>query len=78
MTEKQPGKELFKSVDLGDRPNVERAIGRLAMNASLLHLVLERFAWAYWGLSINNGRTLTSDLPVTTLINKLKQTLAGC
>jgi hypothetical protein len=50
----------------------EKALGKLAMRFSLLHVVLERFSWEAWNLSPRSGSVLTKDLRVTHLVEKLE------
>lgn len=50
----------------------EKALGKLAMRFSLLHVVLERFSWEAWNLSPSSGSVLTKDLRVTHLVEKLE------
>jgi len=52
----------------------ERALGKLAMRFSLLHVVLERFSWQAWNLNPSSGSVLTNDLRATHLVEKLEAT----
>jgi len=52
----------------------ERALGKLAMRFSLLHVALEWFSWKAWNLDPRSGRILTKDLRVTHLAEKLEKT----
>ena len=52
----------------------ERALGKLAMRFSLLHVTLEWFSWKAWNLNPRSGRILTKDLRVTHLAEKLEKT----
>ena len=50
----------------------ERALGRLAIRFSLLHVLLEYFAWETWGLHPEFSHILTKDLPFKQLVGKLR------
>jgi len=50
----------------------ERALGKLAIRFSLLHFFLERFGWVGWGVQEHIGKILTSNLPITHLVEKLR------
>lgn len=52
----------------------EKALGKLAMRFSLLHVALEWFSWQAWNLDPRSGRILTKDLRVTHLAEKLEKT----
>jgi hypothetical protein len=54
------------------RTSYEKALGKLAMQFSLLHIVLELFSWEIWGLSADIGLILTKDLPIKHLAEKLR------
>jgi hypothetical protein len=68
-------RELLGDIPLNKEQSYERALGRLAMSASLLHIMIEHFAWRTWSLSPHHGMTLTGDLPAKQLIIKLKKTI---
>lgn len=51
----------------------ERALGKLAMRFSLLHVMVEQFSWQAWNLSPSSGAVLTKDLPFTRLVEKLEE-----
>lgn len=53
----------------------ERALGRLAIRFSLLHSLLENFAWDTWGLHPEFSRILTKDLPFKQLVGKLRASM---
>lgn len=50
----------------------EKALGKLSMRFSLLHLVLEEFSWKVWGLNRQVGAILTKDLPTKHLAEKIR------
>ncbi len=52
----------------------ERALGKLAIRFSLLHAVLEQFGWRVWGMEPQVGALITSDLPTSLLVKKLRDT----
>lgn len=49
----------------------ERALGRMSIRFSLLHSLVEEFAWRIWGLNSDVGAILTKDLPTKQLVKKL-------
>src|SRR5437016_8535821 len=49
----------------------EEVLGRLAIRFSLLHVILEHFAWTTWGLHQEFTHILTKDLPFGRLIEML-------
>jgi hypothetical protein len=53
----------------------ERALGRLAIQFSLLHRVTEAFAWQTWGLHKEFRQILTKDLPFKQLVIKLRASI---
>ena len=53
----------------------ERALGKLSMEFSLLHILLEQFSWGVWNLHGPLGLILTKDLPVTHLVEKLRSSI---
>ncbi len=53
----------------------EQALGKLAINFSLLHYLLERFGWITWGLHTEFAQILTRDLPTKHLVEKLRASL---
>ena len=53
----------------------ERALGRLAISFSLLHYLLERIGWAFWGLHPEFAQILTKDLPIKHLAEKLRASM---
>lgn len=50
----------------------EKALGKMTIRFSLLHISLECFAWEAWGLAIRTALVLTKDLPITLLVEKLR------
>lgn len=50
----------------------ERALGKLSIRFSLLHLMLEEFGWKVWGLDSQVGSILTKDLPTKHLVKKIR------
>jgi hypothetical protein len=50
----------------------ERALGNLSIRFSLLHSLVEEFAWRIWGLNSDVGAILTKDLPTKQLVKKLR------
>lgn len=54
----------------------EAKIGQIATVFSLIHTILERFAWSLWGLTEEFGSILTKDLPIKGLTEKILATLA--
>lgn len=47
------------------------AIGKLSIDFSLLHFILERMSWGVWGLEETLGSILTKDLRTSHLAEKL-------
>ena len=52
----------------------EKALGKLAMEFSFLHVVLEQAAWWIWGLHREVGRVLTERMSFSGLVEKLRGT----
>ncbi len=52
----------------------EKALGKLAMQFSFLHVVLEQAAWWIWGLHREVGRVLTKEMRFGLLVDKLRGT----
>jgi hypothetical protein len=50
----------------------ERALGKLTIRFSLLHISLESFAWDAWGLATRTAHVLTRDLSTQHLVEKLR------
>lgn len=50
----------------------ERALGKLSIRFSLLHLTLEQFSWDVWGVYTALASILTKDLPTKHLVEKLR------
>lgn len=71
-------KETESLVDASVSPKLveqyEKALGKLAMEFSFLHVVLEQAAWWIWGLRRDVGRILTKDLRFSHLVEKLRST----
>ena len=50
----------------------ERALGKLSIRFSLLHLTLEQFSWDLWGVNAPLASILTKDLTTKHLVEKLR------
>ncbi len=50
----------------------EKALGKLTIRFSLLHISLESFGWEAWGLSTRTALVLTQDVPTKHLVEKLR------
>lgn len=74
---KRTYQEVVTDVLTPKRLNIryERALGRLAINFSLLHKVAEAFAWQTWGIHEEFSQILTKDLPFKQLVIKLRASL---
>ena len=53
----------------------ERVLGKLSISFSLLHSVVESFAWATWGLHIEFAKLLTKDMQFKHLVGKLSASM---
>jgi hypothetical protein len=49
----------------------EKALGRLSIRFSLLHVTLEQFSWEVWGVEPRFGSIITKDLRTSHLVEKL-------
>lgn len=49
----------------------EKALGRLSIRFSLLHVILEQFSWEVWGIESRIGSIITKDLRTSHLVEKL-------
>lgn len=74
-------KKAMKDIPVGKDKNgstraiqeqYESRLGRMAMLFSLMHMILERFAWNTWGIPHEFARILTKDLPIKQLSAKLQ------
>ena len=50
----------------------EKALGKLTIRFSLLHITLEQFAWSLWSIKGHLASIITKDLPTTHLVEKLR------
>ena len=50
----------------------EKALGRLAIRFSLLHVSLEQYVWDLWGIKGRLALIITRDLPTSHLVEKLR------
>lgn len=66
---------LLGEAFIPEKERYERALGKLAMRASLLHVVIEDIAWKIWGIHPDYRSLITVDLPLKPLIGKLQQTV---
>lgn len=51
----------------------EKALGKLIIRFSLLHVTLEQYSWHLWGIK-GRSALVTRDLPTTHLVEKLRST----
>jgi hypothetical protein len=70
------GKGILNSIFLdGFEGPYETALGKLTIRFSRLHFLLEIFGWKVWKLDPTVGTTLTKDLQMKHLIEKLRQSV---
>jgi hypothetical protein len=50
----------------------EKALGKLSIRFSLLHLTLEQFSWDVWGVKAPLASIITKDLTTKHLVEKLR------
>lgn len=50
----------------------ERALGKLSIRFSLLHLTLEQFSWDVWGVNVPLASIITKNLTTKHLVEKLR------